>query len=106
MDLVTEIYSVIKSFPKDEIYGLTSQIRRAAISISANIAEGRLRNGNKEFKWFLIISFASRDELEIHLKISKRLGYLDEIRYKELINNLSKIVRMLNGLIKKLESSF
>lgn len=104
MSLVEDIYDVTSKFPKDEIYGLSSQIKRAAVSIPANISEGRLRGGNKEFKQFLFIAFGSGGELETHLEISRRLGYLEEIRYKELDAKLSEVMKMLNSLIKKLES--
>lgn len=104
MELVKDIYITTSHFPKDEIYGLTSQIRRAMVSIPANISEGRLRGSNKEFKQFLFIAFGSGGELETHLEISRRLGYLSEIRYKELDLKLSEIMKMLNSLIKTLES--
>lgn len=106
MDLVKDIYVVTSKFPKDELFGLTSQIRRAVVSIPANISEGRLRSGNNEFKHFLFIAFGSGGELETHLEISRRLGYLEEIRYKELDYKLSEVMKMLNSLIKKLESDF
>jgi four helix bundle protein len=105
IDFVKDIYIITNSFPKNEIYGLISQIRRAAVSIPANISEGRLRNGENEFKHFLYISFGSGGELETHLEIARRLGYLEEVRYKELDQKLSEIMKMLNSLIRKLEAS-
>lgn len=105
IDLVTEIYKETKVFPSDETYGLISQIRRAAVSIPSNIAEGRMRNGSNEFKQFLFIAFASGGELESQLEISKRLGYIKEEKFNLLINKLSEIMKMLNSLIKKLEAS-
>lgn len=105
ISFVTDIYDVTKNFPKDEIYGLTSQIRRSAVSIPANISEGKLRGTDPEFRHFLHIAFGSGGELETHLEISRRLGYIDEIRYKRLINDLSEIMKMLNVLINKLKAN-
>ncbi len=104
MVFVTDIYKITNDFPKDEIYGITSQVRRAVVSIPANIAEGKLRGTDPEFKHFLLIAFGSGGELETHLEIAKRLGYIDEIRYKRLINDLSEIMKMLNSLINKLKA--
>jgi four helix bundle protein len=73
MDLVTDIYRATKTFPKDEMYGLTNQIRRAVISIPCNIAEGASRNSKKEFIQFLYVSLGSASELETQLLISERL---------------------------------
>ena len=73
IDLAEEIYKITKNFPKEELYGITSQIRRAAVSISANIAEGAARNSNKEFIQFLYIALGSLSELETELIISKRV---------------------------------
>ena len=79
IDLAEEIYKITKNFPKEESYGITSQIRRASVSISANIAEGTARNSNKEFIQFLLyIALGSLSELETELIISKRVGYLKE----------------------------
>ncbi len=105
IELVTHIYNATKTFPQDEIYGLTSQIRSAVVSLPANIAEGKLRGGDIEFRRFLLIAFASGGELETHLEISFRLGYLNEIRYKELISELNEVMKMLNSFIKKLEAN-
>lgn len=105
MNLVSEVYLTVKLFPKDEIYGLTPQIKRSAVSIPANISEGRMRGGSIEFRRFLFIAFGSGGELETHLEIARRLGYIEELRYKELSLKLSEVMKMLNGLIKKLEAS-
>ncbi len=101
MDLVTQIYQVTKSFPAEEKYGLTSQIRRAAISIPSNIAEGSARKSTKEYIQFLYHSLGSAAEIETQLDLSKRLGFIDNI---EPINKSnSEIIYMLTGLIKSLK---
>ena len=81
VDLVTEVYKETESFPKEERYGLTSQIRRAAVSIPANIAEGAGRFSQKEFAYFLSNSQGSASELETELIIAHRLGFLDEATF-------------------------
>ncbi len=97
---VTEIYRISKSFPKEEIYGLTSQLRRAAVSIPSNIAEGAARQSNKDFERFLFISLGSISEVETQLIISKNLEYLNENEFETLQNKLIEIRKMLLGLIK------
>ncbi len=97
IDLAEEIYKITKNFPKEESYGITSQIRRAAVSISANIAEGAARNSNKEFMQFLYIVLGSLGELETELIISKRVGYLKE---KVIFDKIIEIRKLLLGLIK------
>jgi four helix bundle protein len=77
MDLVIQIYKLAENFPKHEVYGLTSQIRRASISISSNIAEGAGRKGGKEFTRFLYIALGSLSEVETQLEISQRLNYIN-----------------------------
>ena len=97
VNLAEKIYKITKEFPKEELYGIVSQIRRAAVSISANIAEGAARNSNKEFIQFLYIALGSLSELETELIISKRIGYLkDEIIFDEIV----EIRKLLLGLIK------
>ena len=105
IELVTEIYELTKKFPKEEIYGLTSQIRRAAISIPSNIAEGKMRGGNIEFRRFLLIAFASGAELETQLIISKRLSQSAKLDYNRVDCLLEEVMRMLNKLISQLEPS-
>ena len=98
MDLVVECYKITKSFPKSEIYGLSSQLQRAAVSIPANIAEGRERQYKKEFVQHISIAYASLAELETHIQISERLDYLDTNTAKKLLEKTSEVGRMLNGL--------
>lgn len=102
IDFVIEIYGVTKSYPQSEQFSLTSQIRRSATSIPANIAEGSGRRGSKEFKRFLYISLGSATELETHLIISEKLKYIDNNTFKTLNNSLTDIIRMLSGLIRSI----
>ena len=103
MDLVVECYQITKKFPKAEIYGLTSQLQRAAVSIPANIAEGRERQYTKEFLQHLSIAYGSLAELEAHLQIAQRLDYLDMNHLKQMLDKTAEVGRMLNGLRKSLE---
>lgn len=102
IDLVERTYSLTKSFPKEEIYGLTSQIRRSAVSISSNIAEGAARNSKKEFLQFLYISLGSLSELETQLIIAQRLGYLTGSELFELIEVIRrKLVNFIKHIKQK-----
>jgi len=101
MDLVVEIYNITKSFPLDEKFGLISQLRRASVSIPSNIAEGAARKNTKEYIQFLYHSLGSAAEIETQLDLSKRLGFIDEI--KELQELLNETIYMLTGLIKSLK---
>jgi four helix bundle protein len=104
MDFVAEIYQATADFPKTEMFGLTNQMRRAAVSVPANIAEGYCRQSRQEYIRFLRIAFASGGELETHLGIAERLGFLDKGKYDELIALLSIIMKMLNRLSQSLMS--
>ena len=101
VELVTEVYQKTESFPKEERYGLNSQIRRAAVSIPANIAEGAARFSSKEFARFLSNAQGSASELETELLIAQRLGYLDETNFSRLISQLERIGRLITGLSKR-----
>ena|SRR3989338_935438 len=105
MDLVIAVYDVTKRFPSDEKFGLTSQIRRAAVSIPSNIAEGKMRGGDVEFRRFLFISFASGAELETQIDIAKRISETSKLDYLKVDTLLSETMKMLNSLIKKLDAS-
>ena len=97
MDLTKLVYQITYSLPKDEIYGLTSQIRRSAVSIPSNIAEGRGRNSNKEFIRFLQISLGSLYELQTQLELAVSFNYVNNI---DIINRLSfEIEKMINSFI-------
>lgn len=102
-DLATDIYEVTQAFPKEEIYGIVSQMRRAVVSISSNIAEGAGRQSDNEFKYFLNIAKGSSYELETQLIISKNLGYLEVSLCKKLIEKLTEIEKMIYALVKTLE---
>lgn len=95
---MTEIYDVTGHFPKEELYGLTNQIRRAAVSIPSNVSEGAARNSDKEFVQFLHIALGSAAELETQLIIAKRLKYVNHV--DKLLGNLTSVIKMLSGLIR------
>ncbi|WP_281950353.1 four helix bundle protein [Nitrosophilus kaiyonis] len=101
MELVTEIYKLVKKFPKEEMFALSDQIRRSAVSIPSNIAKGSSRNSKKEFIQFLYISLGSICELETQLKINENVGYLNSLN--ELFNKTEKIKKMINALITSLK---
>ena len=102
MDLVVLIYQSSRSFPKEELYGLTSQIRRAAVSIPSNIAEGQSRQSTAEFRNFLSIAQGSRAEVETQIMIANRLGYLSPQVTEQVLNLTEEIKRMIYSLIAKL----
>lgn len=99
MRLVTEIYMASQKFPKEEIYGLTSQMRRAAVSIPSNIAEGKGRRTSLEFQQFLIQARGSLLELETQIQIAGNLGYFKNPTVEELIKKTTELAKMLNALI-------
>lgn len=103
MNLVTEIYQLTNSFPKEEIYGLSSQIRRSSISIPSNIAEGYGRNGNTELLRFLSISISSLFEMQTQLEISFNLKYITEYQFSKTNEESRELERMLSAFIKKLK---
>ncbi|MDR4891195.1 MULTISPECIES: four helix bundle protein [unclassified Chryseobacterium] len=103
IDFVTEVYRTTEIFPKAEIYGLVSQIRRAAISIPSNIAEGNSRRSKPDYLQFLKISRGSCAEVETQLVISKNLNFLSEDEYLKLNERIIEISKMLNGLINSLQ---
>lgn len=104
-NLTIAIYGITERFPKSELYGLTSQIRRAIVSVPSNIAEGFRRKSKKEKLQFLRIALGSGAELETQLEISFELGYLDKSDYNKLEIDLSKCMRMLNRAITALENN-
>jgi len=103
MDLVERIYEVTASFPRDERFGLTSQIRRAAVSVPSNIGEGSRRKKRKVFLNHLDIALGSQAEVEVQLEIAKRLRFLKIADYNQTQTTVEEIGRMLNGLIVSLE---
>jgi four helix bundle protein len=102
--LAVAVYQTTETFPRDEIFGLTSQIRRACISIPANIAEGCGREGSAELKRFLQIALGSTTELEYHLLLSKELKILSDTKYEQLDSQVGEIRRMLIVLTQKLKN--
>lgn len=103
--LVLEIYRITKDFPKEETYGLISQIRRSAISVAACIVEGHSRNTKKEFIKFLYDARASAAETEYHLFLAKDLKYLNENLYETLCNRYQVLGKRINALINSLNKS-
>lgn len=99
IEFVSEVYIITKHFPKEEIYGLTSQLRRCAVSIPSNIAEGAARQSNKEYIQFLYISLGSLMEIETQLIIAKNINFISESIFDELQLKIDEIGKLLNGLI-------
>ena len=104
LDLVELIYQVSRTFPKEELYGLTNQLRRAAVSIPSNIAEGHARSSTQEFHRFLSIARGSLAEVETQLLIAQRLGYLSNDQLAPILSLQIEINKMTNGLMAKLAS--
>jgi four helix bundle protein len=105
MELTVAIYHVSKSFPKDETYGLTSQLRRASVSIPANIAEGQGRRLVKEFQQFLAHARGSLLEVDTHMELALRLGYIGKQEYVAVHEKIDEVGRLLNGLLRSLSSN-
>jgi len=103
MDLVEAVYGVTKQFPKDELFGLTSQLRRSAVSVPSNIAEGHCRNGAREFVHHLSIALGSLGEVETQVLIAQRLGYITEDRAAGVVGAASETGRIVVGLIHSLQ---
>ncbi len=101
-DIALDVYTLTKNYPKSEIFGMISQMRRSAISIPSNIAEGYNRLHKTEFKQFLFIALGSCAELETQAIISKKLGYIGEIEHDQLTNKISQESRMIRSLSNKL----
>ncbi len=103
MELVKDVYALTSSFPQQERYGLTAQIRRAAVSIPSNIAEGAARNTRREFRHFLGISRGSLSELDTQLLIAKSLGYVENTQTMD--ETLERVFALLGGLINSLNET-
>jgi four helix bundle protein len=103
--LVLAIYRLMQGFPKEEVYGLTSQMRRASVSIAANIAEGCAQKTDAAFCRFLVIALGSGVELEYHLFLSHDLGLVDDSNHELTQNELTAVKKMLNGFIGKLSAN-
>ncbi len=102
MDLVVEVYKLTEQFPKTEVYGLASQMRRSAVSIPSNIAEGRTRGTRKDYRQFLIIARSSAAELQTQLEIVKRLPFGRELETGRVENLLIEVMKMLNTMVTTL----
>ncbi|ERI64557.1 TIGR02436 family protein [Capnocytophaga sp. oral taxon 863 str. F0517] len=105
MDLVVEVYNLVKRIPKEELFALSDQIRRAVISIPSNIAEGQGRNSSKEFIHFLSIAKGSKAELETQLLLCVRINYLTESEIEKAMSLIEEVGKMLNSLQKKLTTN-
>jgi len=101
--LVTGIYEATRGFPRDEVYGLTSQLRRAAVSVPSNIAEGQARFSRKEFHHFLSVARGSLVEIETQLIIARNLGYASPRENQALLDEAAELGRILNGLIASIK---
>jgi four helix bundle protein len=102
MDLVEAVYRATRDFPREELYALTGQVRRAAVSVPSNIAEGEGRRSRRDFVRYLPIAYGSLRELETQLLIAGRLDYLTEAETEELLQSTGEVGRLLNGLSRSL----
>lgn len=104
LELVDEIYSLTQKFPKEELYGLTNQIRRAAVSIPSNISEGQARQTDKEFINFMYYAMGFKAEVRIQLRIALRLGYVTKEEVSRAWELQEKVSKMLSSLIQRRKS--
>ncbi|MBX3266681.1 MAG: four helix bundle protein [Acidobacteria bacterium] len=102
MEIVTATYKLASCFPKEEMYGLTSQIKRAAVSVPSNIAEGQGRNSTKEFVYHLSVAYGSLMELETQIQIAANLGFVDGKAVEPLFSMTGEVGRMINGLSRSI----
>jgi four helix bundle protein len=103
MRLVEEVYRATRAFPADERFGLTSQIRRACVSVASNIGEGRRRKSQRAYLYHLDVALGSQGEVEVQLEIARRIGLLAEEDFHSLHKRAEEVGKMLNGLIASLE---
>lgn len=103
-EIVLDVYRITKQFPREEVYGLMAQMRKAGVSIPSNVAEGFNRLHNKEYRQFLYVALGSCAELETQVEIARDLGYLGRVEYDPLVEQLDHETRMLRNLIKRLSS--
>ena len=104
IEIVKDIYNIVEKFPKQEFYGLVSQIQRSAVSIPSNVAEGFNRFHNKEYKQFLYIALGSCAELETQVEVASELKYISNQKKKNILEKINHESRMLTNLIKKIDS--
>ena len=105
MDLAAEVYRIVKLLPKEELYALSDQMRRAAVSVPSNIAEGQARNSTKEFINFLSMAKGSNAELQTQCLICERLSYIPEEELQKALSLSDEVGKMLNALISKLTTN-
>ena len=103
MELIVAVYDLTSKFPKEEMYGLTSQMRRSAISIPSNIAEGKKRGTRKDYRQFLLVAYGSGAELETQIEIAKMLPFGKNLNYATIDKPLEEVMKMLNKLISSLQ---
>jgi four helix bundle protein len=103
MELVELVYSETKKFPREEVYALTSQLRRAAVSVPSNIAEGQGRTSSREFLNFLSMAYGSLREIETQIIIAERLGYMSEGKARSILELSGEVGRLINGLSSSLK---
>lgn len=106
VELVLATYELTDKFPKTEMYGLTSQMRRAAVSVPSNIAEGTMRGTRKDYKHFVHTAFGSSAELETQIEIVKKLAYVKQFETERLEEILKEVMKMLNRLVISLKKEF
>lgn len=104
MDLVTQIYQVTSKFPQSEMYGLSSQIKRAVVSIPSNISEGYQRKTKNEYLQFLYISYGSCAEVETQLRIARNLSFISDVLFETTLFQLSEVSKILHGLLNSLKN--
>lgn len=104
VDLAVAVYELIEKFPREELYGISSQMKRASVSISSNIAEGRKYGSKKEFTHFLSIAYGSGAELETQIEIVKRLPFGKNLEYNKVDGLLLEVMKMLNKILFSLKS--
>ena len=103
MGLIEDVYRLTRNFPQDERFGLTSQIRKASVSIASNIGEGGRRKRRKAHLNHLDIALGSQAEVDVQLEIARRLAYVSELEYRKVGDRVARVGRMLNGLIDSLQ---
>lgn len=103
IDLARSVYDLTRQYPKEELFGLVSQMRRASVSIASNIAEGAARNGDKEFMQFLYIALGSASELDTHIEISRVIRICPEDHLQTLQNDITRVRMLISGLIRSLK---
>lgn len=106
MSLALEVYKLTDKLPREEVYGLTSQMRRCAISIPSNIAEGRRRASRKELERFFVVAYGSGAELETQIELLKKLPFGNKLSYNSVDSLLSEVMRMINKMLSSLRSPF